>query len=90
MGDGSNLPEPALDVVLEAGDAIFIPGFWFHHVEALGSSVSINGAKTREPCLAVAHICICTPPHGARRARRLQPSALIDQARGSSFQRKPG
>ena len=40
-GDDS-LPDPVLDVVLQEGDAIYIPSFWFHHCEAIGASVSVN------------------------------------------------
>eukprot|EP00501_MAST-03F_sp_TOSAG23-6_P001756 GSMAST32.ASY1.ANO1.1833.1 assembled CDS len=36
------LPPPVLDVVLEPGDCILIPAFWFHHVEALEESISVN------------------------------------------------
>lgn len=36
------LPEPELDVIMQPGDALFIPSFWFHHVEALGPSTSVN------------------------------------------------
>lgn len=36
------LAAPMLDVVLEPGDAIAIPAFWFHHCEALDLSVSLN------------------------------------------------
>ena len=31
------LPPPALDVVLQPGDALFVPAFWFHHVEVVDS-----------------------------------------------------
>ena len=36
------VPKAELDVTLEAGEALFIPAFWFHHVEALSPSVSVN------------------------------------------------
>ncbi|KNC83231.1 hypothetical protein, variant [Sphaeroforma arctica JP610] len=29
-------------VILNPGDAVYIPSFWFHHVEALTTSVSVN------------------------------------------------
>eukprot|EP00536_Pseudo-nitzschia_multiseries_P015352 jgi/Psemu1/42200/gm1.42200_g len=35
-------PQPDLEVVLHPGDCIYIPAFWFHHVETLSPSVSIN------------------------------------------------
>ena len=38
----NSIPAPFIDVVLEAGDAIYIPAFWFHHCEAVGASASIN------------------------------------------------
>ena len=31
-------PPPAMDLVLQPGDVIFVPAFWFHHVEALAST----------------------------------------------------
>jgi hypothetical protein len=31
-----------LEAVLEPGDALFIPAFWWHRVEAIGVSVSVN------------------------------------------------
>lgn len=31
-----------VDIVLEPGDAVEIPAFWFHHCEALDTSVSFN------------------------------------------------
>ena len=37
-----DLPAPELDLVLEPGDAVFVPAFWFHHVEAQSLSVSVN------------------------------------------------
>ena len=37
-----DLPAPELDLVLEPGDAVFVPAFWFHHVEAQSMSVSVN------------------------------------------------
>ncbi|GAB5369193.1 hypothetical protein AAMO2058_001384600 [Amorphochlora amoebiformis] len=36
-------PEPFLEVHLQPGDAIYIPSFWFHHVEATSDfSISLN------------------------------------------------
>ncbi len=47
-----DLEEPFLDVVLEPGDGLVLPAFWFHHCEALSSpSVSINAFA---PCSATA------------------------------------
>ena len=35
-------PKPALDQVLEPGDAIFLPGGWAHSAEALADSLSLT------------------------------------------------
>jgi hypothetical protein len=32
-----------MDVVLHAGDALFIPAFWFHHVQVRTYSKKKNG-----------------------------------------------
>ncbi len=40
--DVASLPPPYLDVVLQPGDVLEIPAFWVHHVEAQGTSVSLN------------------------------------------------
>ena len=34
--------ESGLEVVLEEGDAIFFPAFWFHHTESLELSFSLG------------------------------------------------
>lgn len=40
----------AMDVVLEPGDSIFIPAFWFHHCEALGGPGHAgSGANGADP-----------------------------------------
>ena len=36
------LPQPDLILTLKAGDCLFIPAFWIHHVETLSPSVSLN------------------------------------------------
>ncbi|GBG23932.1 Lysine-specific demethylase 8 [Hondaea fermentalgiana] len=49
----AELAAPALDVILEPGDSISIPAFWFHEVESLTSSVSVN-AFSMSPVASVA------------------------------------
>jgi len=41
----AHLPEPILDVVLQPGDALSIPAFWFHHVE--------NGYQDTDPTVSL-------------------------------------
>jgi len=38
----SSIGEPVLDVELGPGDSITIPAFWFHEIESLTPSVSVN------------------------------------------------
>ena len=40
--DLSRLRVPCLQAMLEAGDALFIPAFWWHHVLAVDAAVSVN------------------------------------------------
>ena len=50
--DVEAMPDPDLDVILEPGDALAIPAFWFHHCEARDLSASIN------TFFPAAHACV--------------------------------
>lgn len=41
-GGGSAASESGMEVVLEEGDAIFFPAFWFHYTETLDLSFSLG------------------------------------------------
>lgn len=57
------LQSPMLDVVLQPGDALRIPAFWFHHCEALELSVSLNVfAPSRAARAAAAVLGSSIPP----------------------------
>lgn len=70
--------EPFLDVVLEPGDALFIPPFWFHHVEVVQTKNDPPKATTPSVSLNVfsqAHIS-----RGFGAALGLPPPQLSDSA----------
>jgi hypothetical protein len=46
----TQVPQPFMDVVLHAGDALFIPAFWFHHVQV--RTYSKKKMATAVPVLA--------------------------------------
>jgi hypothetical protein len=66
--EASNLPAPEMDVMLEAGEALFIPAFWFHHVEAASPSVSVNVFSENAIKLAAQHVLMQPPPTSLLRA----------------------
>ncbi len=39
LGEG---PPPAIDLIATAGEVVYIPPFWFHHIESLTDSVAIS------------------------------------------------
>ena len=55
-------PDPEIDMTLEPGQALFIPAFWFHHVEALSASVSVNVFSENAMKLAAQNILVRPPP----------------------------
>lgn len=61
------LPAAELDVILEPGEALFIPAFWFHHVEALSPSVSVNVFSENAMKLAAQDILMRPPPDALMR-----------------------
>ena len=61
------LPAAELDVILEPGEALFIPAFWFHHVEALSPSVSVNVFSENSMKLAAQDILMRPPPDALMR-----------------------
>ena len=72
----ARLPMPVLDVVLSPGDALWIPAFWFHHLEncpqaadagdlASPASVSLNIFAISQPMLAAQQIFQERRPFGS-------------------------
>jgi hypothetical protein len=86
----SQVPPPALDIVLEPGDAIFVPAFWFHHVEAVDASVSVNVFSEARTKLAAGAILSAPLPSklGAIADRGLQAVAGEGRVRARRRRRK--
>ena len=61
----AGLGPPALDVVLEAGDAVAIPAFWFHHCEALDGGCSVNAFFPSRTAAAAADVLRSPMPPSA-------------------------
>lgn len=40
--DFSRLNAPCLEIILEPGDVLFVPAFWWHHVISIDIAISIN------------------------------------------------
>ena len=70
---GAGLDAPALDVVLEPGDAVAIPAFWFHHCEALDLSCSLNAFFPSRTAALAAEVLAAPRPDGADLRTELGP-----------------
>ncbi|KAL3906833.1 MAG: hypothetical protein SGPRY_010399 [Prymnesium sp.] len=71
------LPEPTR-VVLEPGDALFIPAFHFHHVTALTSSISLNVFSESPIKLKAAEVLSLPPPLHSAWPVELKRRGLIE------------
>ena len=70
-------PPPAMDVILRPGDAILVPAFWFHHVEARGDcSVSTPSLTIIITCSLTGSIC-ARPWHIFSSLRHRVPRSYI-------------
>ena len=63
-GGGALLRPAVVDVELGPGDVLFVPAFWFHHVEAISElSVSVNVFSESAPKLAAQEVLAGFPLH---------------------------
>jgi hypothetical protein len=80
LGSIEEMPTAAAEFVLHAGEALYIPAFYFHHVVAEDLSISLNSFSLTRANVLASSVLATLPPaallHGLQHAPAVLASAL--------------